>query len=361
MKVKKFTLIFLFSLILLCGAAMLLGRSEMSLSERRALTGWDDVAKSSIASGEFMTKAEDAAMDQFPFRDQFRRLKASFLYHAMGQLDNNGIYIHHGNAGRLDYPLNEPSVNYAIEKIKSIQNTYLRGKNTKVYYCIIPDKNYYFANELGYPVMDYEKMAQLMEKKLNMQSIDISDLLEADSYYHTDPHWNQANIIPVAQRLVEEMNGTFNLEGVTLKTEGNLTGAYFGQSALPLTPDPLEYWDGGILDGAYAYDATNKQKVPIYNKEGAASNDPYNFFLGGAAPLQVIENPNCTTGRELVIFRDSFGSSIAPLLAGSYSRITLVDTRYVHSSLLKNYIRFQNQDVLFLYSALILNQSSTLK
>ena len=61
-----------------------------------------------------------------------------------------------------------------------------------------------------------------------------------------------------------------------------------------------------------------------------------------------------------MIFRDSFGSSLAPLLIEGYEKITLVDIRYMHSNLLPNYIEFTDQDVLFLYSTMVLNSSSML-
>ena len=62
-----------------------------------------------------------------------------------------------------------------------------------------------------------------------------------------------------------------------------------------------------------------------------------------------------------LIFRDSFGSSIVPLLVPFYKKITLVDLRYINMNLVNNYITFNNQDVLFLYSTLIVNNSFILK
>lgn len=58
-----------------------------------------------------------------------------------------------------------------------------------------------------------------------------------------------------------------------------------------------------------------------------------------------------------MLFRDSFGSSIAPLFLENYSKITLVDLRYISKDVLENYIEFDKQDVLFLYSTLVLNQN----
>ena len=54
-------------------------------------------------------------------------------------------------------------------------------------------------------------------------------------------------------------------------------------------------------------------------------------------------------------FRDSFGSSIAPLLIENYRKITLIDFRYINEKLIEQYIKFENQDILFLYSVPVLN------
>ena len=85
------------------------------------------------------------------------------------------------------------------------------------------------------------------------------------------------------------------------------------------------------------------------------------MFLSGSKSLLTIENPNATTDKELIIFRDSFGSSIAPLLAEGYAKITLVDIRYMSPNMLGNFMEFTDQDVLFLYSTGVLNNSITIK
>ena len=79
-----------------------------------------------------------------------------------------------------------------------------------------------------------------------------------------------------------------------------------------------------------------------------------------------LENPEVAKRlgeeKELIIFRDSFGSSLAPLLTTEYSKITLVDLRYIASPLLRNVVDFKaGQDVLIIYSTEILNNGSILK
>jgi len=93
--------------------------------------------------------------------------------------------------------------------------------------------------------------------------------------------------------------------------------------------------------------------------EKLASRDLYDVFLSGGMALQVIENPHGEG--ELTVFRDSFGSSLVPLLASRYAKVTLIDTRYISPAMLKDHVSFRGQDVLMLYSSLLLNSSSTLR
>ncbi|MBO5049704.1 MAG: hypothetical protein J6C41_04680, partial [Oscillospiraceae bacterium] len=70
-----------------------------------------------------------------------------------------------------------------------------------------------------------------------------------------------------------------------------------------------------------------------------------------------IKNPNATTGKSLIVFRDSFGSSISPLLVESYATVTLVDLRYASSEDLGRYLTFRGDDVLFLFGTQVLMET----
>ena len=99
----------------------------------------------------------------------------------------------------------------------------------------------------------------------------------------------------------------------------------------------------------------------IYNLNKLTSLDSYEVYLDGASSFIEIYNDNSKTDKELIIFRDSFASSITPLLTEYYKKITLIDNRYINSSNYLNLIEFNNQDILFMYSTLIINNSSSLK
>ena len=114
------------------------------------------------------------------------------------------------------------------------------------------------------------------------------------------------------------------------------------------------------IEKATVYDYSS-DLVKVYETEMLGSVDSYDVFLGGATPLIEIYNNGASTNKELVIFRDSFASSLAPLLLDGYKKITLIDLRYLDSDLLNEYISFSNQDILFLYNTTIINNSNVLK
>ena len=119
--------------------------------------------------------------------------------------------------------------------------------------------------------------------------------------------------------------------------------------------------DDNAIENAVVTNFETNQKTAVYDMEKAAGKDPYEMFLSGSVSLLTIENPSAKTDKELVIFRDSFASSLAPLLLEGYAKITLVDIRYLPSARLGSFVTFDKQDVLFLYSVPVLNNSETIK
>ena len=81
----------------------------------------------------------------------------------------------------------------------------------------------------------------------------------------------------------------------------------------------------------------------------------------GNQSVVTVRNEKNTSGKRLIIFRDSFGSSIAPLFLEAYTEIVLVDLRYIPSAYLGEFVDFKGADVLFLYSTLLLNNSLSLR
>ena len=326
---------------------------EISTSERRKLAKLPKITLKTLVNGEVTKTWEEYAVDQFFERDLFRSIKAFYSKNIARQKDNNKLFEKDGAIYKMEYPLNESNVQKSARKIKEVHDKYLQGMN--VYYAIIPDKNYYLKND-DHLKIDYNKLKQIMQSQLQeMKYIDIWDELDLADFYRTDLHWKQENLDKTVSKIQKEMGLNNTREKYTQKDVGDFYGIYYGQLASDVLPDRMYVLTNKIIEDCITYNYETQKQDTVYTNPTTA--DKYDTYLSGATPLITIQNSNAGTKKELLLFRDSFGSSIAPLLVKNYTKITLIDLRYISSSLLDQYINFENQDVLFLYSTLILNQN----
>ena len=344
-------------------AAILTPDKTDSLAERRKLTQRPTLRVSAVADGTYMTAFEKYTLDQFPLRDGFRALKAFFSGDILRQLDNNGVYAAEDHLAKLDYPVNVDLVQHAAERFSAVYETFFAATGANVYYSIVPDKNYFLAEQNGYPAMDYTVLTDTMCAGMTFaEYIDIFDMLSLDQYYRTDTHWRQEELGKTAAAIAAAMGASLPAEYETVDVSAAFRGVYAGQYALPVEPDALRYLTNDTIRALRVYDYETDTEIPVYDLTLAAGRDGYEMFLGGTKALLTIENPQAETDRELVLFRDSFGSSIAPLLAQSYARVTVVDIRYMAPALAGRFVDLtEADDVLFLYSTGVLNHSETIQ
>ena len=342
------------TLTLLC---WFLPARDISEAERRPLKQLPAVTAQEVFSGRFMSGFEDYTLDQFPLRDTFRSLKAVFSRYALLQQDNNGIYMAGGHIAETGYPLDEGSVTHALKQFAAVQQLYLQ-ENENVYAAVVPDKGYYLAEESGHLSMDYDTLFKMLEEGMPWaEFVDLTDTLTLDSYYRTDTHWRQEAILPVAEKLASSMHFSVSQDYTVTALERPFLGVYYGQAALPVKSENLCVLENDVLESCRVYDFVTDSYTPVYNLDKLYGTDPYDVFLSGARSLLRLENPNAATTRELILFRDSYASSLAPLLVQDYAAITLIDIRYIQPQLLGRYVDFENADVLFLYSTLVLNKN----
>lgn len=325
---------------------------EVSRSERRRL------AQLPPLSSGFSDKLEEYMLDQFPLREQLRTVNSLVRLYGLGQADIHGIYLQGGGAFRMDGPLQEKQVRHAAAVFSAVQEKYF--PSLPAHYVIVPDKN--AKAETSRPRLDTETMRGIVREALpGMTEIDIWDLLSADDYYKTDPHWRQERLLSVAAAICEALGadapGTF-----TEKTLSPFYGAYYGQAALPMAPDTLTYLESADTKAAEVTGPELDGAQPVYRPELLDGTDGYDVFLSGAQAVLTVTSPNVHNGRHLVLFRDSFGSSLAPLLLGSFERITLVDLRYISAARLADYADLSDAtDVLYLCSTAVWNNGGTLR
>ncbi len=358
------TVIFLAFIFALGAACFLREPVEVLVSERRKAAQMPEASVESVMDKSFFDDFESFLTDQFFMRDGFRSINAAIRMTLLRQTDNNKVYLADGHISEFQSVLNENSVKATADKLNSIYDKYIKGKNAKVYCSVVPDKNYYLAEKNGYPSLDYGRMLDIFTSEIkNMEYIDISDCLTIDDYYKTDSHWRQENIGAVVDRLGEKMGfATKPIDEYRAEKITDFEGVYAPRLAIGKMSDEIIALSSDVTDSAKVFNLeTNKTTWGVYDKTKLSGYDKYEYYLSGAAAFLTVENPLAEEKKELVIFRDSFGSSLVPLMLEGYSKITVVDIRYISPQILGEYVDFTDCDVLFIYNTLILNQSNILK
>ena len=351
----------LFILLLggLCLANFLHTPPEISQSERRRLRTIPPLTAQSVWDGQYMSDFDRYASDAFVARDGFRSVKAAFSRYVWLQTDNHDLFIRDGSAAQLTR-LDEAAAETAADKITRLASRL--PESSRFYYAVIPDKGFYMQ---GFPKADYARLDALLSGRLGpMTAIGLRDVMGLEDFYRTDLHWDQSRLSRrVLPRLTDALGVPMD-DGLYAEEIGPFQGAYAGQVALPMPTDSLTVLRSPAIDGLTAryLDAQTGQwkDGPVYNAGHISGIDPYDVFLEGAQPLIVLDNPSAATDRELVLFRDSFGSSLAPLLASSYRRVTVADMRYIPDQMLFMLLEAgEDADVLFLFGLQSINISAT--
>lgn len=340
-------------------------KKGMSESERRPLAAFPDMTWERIKSAAVMSDFSKYASDQIPFRDEFRGIKGIVNNYVLLRSDNNGFYKHGGFIAKSSGTVNEKNVGHVTSVLNAVYNKVLKDGAHNITVAVIPDKNHYLYKESGHMGYDFEKFEELYTNKLvfndKANKVDVEALLESGDYYFTDTHWRQEKILDVAKALVESFGKEYLQSGYDTVNLGSFKGVYAGQSALPCKGEELYYLTNDTLENCKVQIVGDKNEKQIYFLDEFNGLDPYNVFLGGPQGIIIIENPANTSGEELFVFRDSFGSSLSPLLVESYSKVTVLDLRNITTSFLtQGLVDFkEGSDVLFILSALALNEDNS--
>ena len=273
------------------------------------------------------------------------------------------VYVYQGYAVTTEAGYDQKSLDYAALKFQQLYDSYLTGNDGHIYLSVVPDKGSFTAPPEGYTPASAQETADTLLAQLDfVQYVDIAPGLTLKDYYRTDPHWRQECLVATAQTLAQAMDvplaGDFQENAIDVP----FYGAYAEKAGEPLAADTLRYLTGEVLDACTVYDYETDAQETLYDLSAVETDTPYDLYLQGSRSLLRIDSPLSATDRTLVVFRDSFGSSLIPLLAESYRTIYAVDIRYLSSQMVGRFLSFDgSEDVLFLYSTMVLQNSRTMK
>ena len=158
-------------------------------------------------------------------------------------------------------------------------------------------------------------------------------------YYRTDHHWTSLGAYyayaAAARQLGYNAYGlnAFNIETASSSFRGTLFSKTLDST---VTPDSIDYYHLASNEPTVkmtVFDGREQTEYDsLYVRDYLAIKDKYSSFTGSNSPLITIET-DVDNGKSLLLIKDSYAHSLVPFLSKHYSKITMVDMRYINVGL----------------------------
>ncbi len=334
-------------LLLLAGIAAFVFRQDFSGWEKRSLTGIP--GNLSLSNWTMNDDLESFLSDQVPFRQPMVNL------HALTQ-------VYTGRATQLEaWPVGDAVTESPVRADQETLKKRVAGMkelagDTPCLFLTPPTAGMMRMNEMtaARRALYGEESAIYDELTAEEGFVPLREAFEASSeptFYYSDHHWNStgtelayraycraAGLEPAAQ------------EAFTYTQYGHFHGTTYSRSGLPFVREDTLI----CAEPKAAVTLTIREDGAEYDHlifpEKAETYDGYAVYLNGNHGMLTISNPEAAGGT-LLVFRDSFASSLLPYLSANYARITAVDVRYYPGSFRDAMEEAGEADqILFLYS-----------
>lgn len=334
---------------------LLCPRRTFSESERRYLSEPPRLAAQSWRSWTFDDAVETYLADQFPGRDALVGLNAYTVLLSGRQVSAE---IWRDAEGYLV----EAPVNAAPDQLqKRLSRMAALGEKTglSVYVMAVPSAGYVRREQLPRALGSLYADGSLLDTIAAAPGIVAVPLQETflregqGWYYRTDHHWTGEGAY-AAYRLFMEAAGRDALpyDRFAHSAIEGYVGSTRSRSALWLTaPDALTVDEPRDAAVTVTFSDDEGTFHSLFFRDHLTEYDWYPLFLDGNHPVTVVENLTAAADAPtLVLVKDSFGNTLAPLLVPTYGRIVLVDPRYYRGSVAALCGEYGADEVLFCYS-----------
>lgn len=355
---KKVSVILFAVIILMIPVISLLSPyKQISEQENRVLASFPVFNFKEFTSKRFMSGFDSFVSDHIAFRDGWTALKADFTV-LLGRRDNRGVYL---GDNCLIENLNKPDETVTQLNLQAIDKL-AKSTGKPTYLLLAPTASEIERDRLPPFATTYDEKTYIAQTGKLLHTAKLINIVptlrEHNSeyiYYRTDHHWTSLG----AYYAYMAASGTlgysplstsaFDIEQVTRSFNGTL---YSKSGYRSVTPDAIDLYEPktgsplsklvvGTGDSAKTYNS-------IYFKGVLSSKDKYSVFFDGNQAREDIFTTSA--GKRLLVIKDSYAHSLVPFLMNHYSRITMLDTRYLVTSLNETVNMNDYDQVLFLYN-----------
>ncbi len=326
-----------------------------SASERRYLADAPDVSKQSLTDWTFDDSIESYLADHLPLRDVLVGMNAYATWLSGRQIsadvwtDDEGYLV--------EAPVkNDPAE--AERRIKRIA-AFAEKTGRDTYVMVVPSTGYIRRAHLPQMLAAlYEDDAILhgIEATEGITMVPLTERFEQEGeswYYRTDHHWTADGAFAAYETFLKTAGYTpLSKESFYRHSVRGYCGSTRSRSALWLTaPDTLLIDEPMQSPVTVTFSDSTTVSDSLFFFEHLSEYDWYPLFLDGNHPITVIENGSASKDAPvLLLVKDSFGNTLAPLLVPTYRTIVMVDPRYYRGSVSELCDTYEADEILFCYS-----------
>lgn len=320
-----------------------------NLAQRPALT------LSSLADGSFLSDLSTYYADQFPGRDSWLSIQL-WVNKLLGSREAGGVYLCKDNY-LMQVP-SAPNEEYLEKNLKAMEAFATAYPDVNMVAAIVPNAVTVLADKLpgNAPVRDQRADLVQLDSALNMVDfVDITDKLcensDQELFYRTDHHWTSL----AAAYAFEEIAPALNLKAPALESytrylvSGTFEGTLSSKSGSHKVTDKVELFVPNTQVEYFVQRPDSEAVCTMYNREALDAKDHYTVFFGGNYSRVDIAT-TAETGKNLLVFKDSYANCFIQFLYPYYENITMVDPRYYYDNVETIMNTGGITDVLYLYN-----------
>ena len=337
-----------------------------SETERRYLAEPPKLSEQKLSDWSFDDKAETFLADHLPLRDALTSVNAYLTLYTGRQVSADIYCDREGYLVEAPVDFNADEIAKRLDRIASL------GEKTGLLprLLIVPSTGY-IRNEklpetLAVLYRDGGVLKQIEETK-GISLVPIAERFKAGGqswFYRTDHHWNADGAYAAYEAYMraaghEPLNG----DAFDRREIPGYSGSTQSRSALFLHgTDTLELDEPKDCTVKVTFFGDETVYDTLFFESHLMEYDWYPVFLDGNHPVTVIENESAPSDAPaLLLIKDSFGNSLAPLLVPSYRTVVMVDPRYYRQSVLPLCEQYGIDEILCCYSLDHLTTDESLK
>lgn len=345
-----------------------------SENENRYLKDFPEFSFDNIIDKKFTPDFEEYFSDRIFLREQWISLKNNFDK-LLGKTEIKGIFTADGRMIEGWKSYDKESVDKNLMAMNQFAE---KHPDLKTYFMLAPTAQGIYEDTLPANCGIESQKAFIKycyENTSSITGIDIfSDLYAARDnyiYYRTDHHWTSLaayysyNAASKAMKFNPYTLDNFSVEHASNSFRGTLYSKTLDNG---ITPDTIDYYSLSGGDPQVIVSVNNgieiKEYGSMYFRDYLTKKDKYSSFLGANVPVLTITSniPKESDNGSLLVIKDSYAHSLVPFLAKNYSKITVVDLRYINGTFEDVEVNLEDYDsALFMYNVITFSQDVNVK